>query len=91
MRRKCTRKAAKSYAELQSQEPDKFLLNQIVSHLATAERELGEYQAALAHMQIWKQSSPTPEEVEKRIYELRQQMAADEGAKHRDGAGSQQR
>lgn len=56
-------------------EPDKFLLNQIVAHLAMAEKDLGDYQNALAHMRLWKQCSPEPQVVEERIHELQVMIA----------------
>ena len=55
---------------------DKFLLVEIVSHLATLEKRQGDYEPARAHMELWKKYSPRPEEVEKRIEELRQEMSA---------------
>jgi tetratricopeptide (TPR) repeat protein len=62
--------------ESNEREPDRFLLNQIVSHLASAERDLGNYEKALAYMELWKQSSPAPEEVQARIDEVRLQISA---------------
>jgi len=58
--------------------PDTFMVVQIVSQLATLEAKLGDYGPALAHMELWKKYSPTPEHVEKRIQELRQQRSATE-------------
>ena len=56
-------------------EPDKFLLNEIVAHLAMVEKGLGEYEKALSYMEIWKRASPVPDEIQKRIEELREEMA----------------
>ena len=57
-------------------EPNRFLLNQIASHLAVVEENQGDYAEALAHMEIWKTATPFPDQVQKRIDELRQKMAA---------------
>lgn len=54
--------------------PDQYLLLQIVSHLALLEEDLGDYSQALAHLQLWKQCSKNPEEVQKRIDEINSKL-----------------
>jgi tetratricopeptide (TPR) repeat protein len=56
--------------------PDTFLIVQILSHLAMLEAKLGDYTPAITHMELWKKYSPTPDQVEKRIEELKQQRSA---------------
>ena len=70
--------ALRQWQKQQGDKPDsdKFLVVEIVSHLATLEKKQGDYDAAMAHMQLWKKYSPRPGEVEKRIEELRQEMSA---------------
>src|SRR6266699_1060532 len=62
-------------SEAHKEKPDKFLLIQIISHLAVLEQSEQNYEKALVLMDLWKQWSPTPDEVQKRIDETRQEMA----------------
>ena len=57
-------------------EPDKFLLEQIVSRLSVLEQDQHNYEKALALMQLWKKCSPVPNEVQKRIEEVQSLLAA---------------
>lgn len=59
-------------SEAPKKEPDKFILNQILSHLAVLEESQENYQKAIGYMEMWKQSTPNPEEIQKRIDEVRQ-------------------
>lgn len=56
-------------------EPNRFLLIQISSHLARLEENEGNYDQALANMEIWKSASPNPETVQERIDQLRKKSA----------------
>jgi tetratricopeptide (TPR) repeat protein len=60
--------------ESTKEEPDKFILNQIISHLAVLEQEQGHYAEALGYLQTWKKSSPAPDEIQKRIDEVRKKL-----------------
>jgi tetratricopeptide (TPR) repeat protein len=52
-------------------DPDKFLFIEITSHLARLEVNQGNYTRALGYMEMWKTMSPNPEEVQKRIDEVK--------------------
>jgi len=65
-------------AEQNKKEPDSFLLNEILSRLAVLEQDEGRYREALAYMLRWKKSSPRPEEVQKRIDEVRQKLGPEQ-------------
>ena len=62
--------------ESEKAEPDKFLFTQITSHLAMLEDRETNYDQALAYMQMWKTMSPAPDAVQKRIDDVRQEMAS---------------
>jgi tetratricopeptide (TPR) repeat protein len=68
--------ALRNWQKLESakSDPDKFLLMQIVSHLATLEEKQGNYRQALVYMQLWKEHSPEPARIQQRIEELRQKL-----------------
>src|SRR5438132_4982383 len=55
-------------------ESDRFLFLQIVSHLAVLEDQQSNYRQALAYAQMWKERSPQPDDVEKRIVALKQKL-----------------
>ena len=55
-------------------DPDRFLFLQIVSRLAVLEDQQGNYRQALAYAQMWKEHSPQPDDVEKRIVVLKQKL-----------------
>lgn len=67
--------------ERPKQEPDTFSLLQIASHLALlAERE-SRWGECLHYLELWKAASPKPEEIQKRITEVRQKIPAANHAK----------
>ena len=67
--------------ELQKKDPDTFSLLQIASHLALlAERE-SRWDECLHFLGLWKAASPKPDEIEKRITEVRQKIPAANHAK----------
>ncbi len=57
--------------ETTKQEPDTFLLLQIAWHLAIVEQQTGHTEKAISYLETAKTASPTPDEVQKRIDELR--------------------
>ncbi len=61
-------------------QPDKFIFIQIISRLATLEASERNYRQALAYMALWKLHAPHPDEVEKRIEEVREQMTSGDSA-----------
>lgn len=62
--------------ELQKKDPDTFSLLQIASHLALlAERE-SRWDECLHFLGLWKAASPKPDEIEKRITEVRARRTA---------------
>ena len=61
-------------------EPDKFIVNQIISKLAVLEQDQGEYRQALSHMELWKQYSPNPAEIQKRIEEVQPKLREKTGS-----------
>ena len=65
--------------ESTKEKPDRFILNQILSHLAVLEEKQGNYNQALNYMERWKECSPSPEEVQKRIDEVRRRLPARTG------------
>jgi len=56
------------------EKPDPFIAEKIVSHLALLELNQGDYRQAMTHLEMWKQYSPIPEAVQKRVEELRQNL-----------------
>ncbi|MFM8468740.1 MAG: tetratricopeptide repeat protein [Limisphaerales bacterium] len=67
--------------ELPKKDPDTFSLLQIASHLALlAERE-SRWDECLHYLGLWKAASPKPDEIEKRITEVRQKIPAANHAK----------
>lgn len=67
--------------ELPKKHPDTFSLLQIASHLALlAERE-SRWDECLHYLGLWKAASPQPDEIEKRITEVRQKIPAANHAK----------
>ena len=62
--------------ESTKQDVDRFPLIQIVSHLAVLEEDQGNLAKALSYLQLWKASSPFPQEIQKRIEELRQRLGS---------------
>jgi tetratricopeptide (TPR) repeat protein len=56
-------------------EPDNFQFVQITSHLALLEEREGNLARALACMEMWKQRSPAPMQVQKRIDVLQKRIA----------------
>ena len=67
--------------ELPKKDPDTFSLLQIASHLALlAERE-SRWDECLHYLGLWKAASPQPDEIEKRITEVRQKIPAANHAK----------
>jgi len=65
--------ALKHWNQVEStkKEPDSFLLLQITWHLALLEQEVGNLDKAVRYLQIAKTASPTPDQVQRRIDELR--------------------
>jgi tetratricopeptide (TPR) repeat protein len=61
--------------EAPKQEPDKLLLSQIAANLAKLEDTEGHYDRALAYWELVKRVSPHPEEVDKRIAEVKAKPA----------------
>jgi tetratricopeptide (TPR) repeat protein len=61
--------------EASSADPDKFLVDEITSHLALLEEKRGNYQQALAYMEQWKAHSPSPEAVQKYIDDVRRKIS----------------
>jgi tetratricopeptide (TPR) repeat protein len=57
-------------------ETDKYLFLQIIAHLAVLEDQQGNYQTALAHMEVWQKHSPNPDEVQKRMEEVTEKLAS---------------
>ena len=57
-------------------DPDKFLFIQITSHLAMLEDRDTNYDQAISYMQMWKTMSPDPDAVQRRIDDVRQEMAS---------------
>jgi len=70
--------ALRQWQKQQADKPDadKFLATEILAHLATLEKKQGDFEPALAHMELWKKYSPKPGEVEKRIEELQMELRA---------------
>ncbi|MFM8471638.1 MAG: tetratricopeptide repeat protein [Limisphaerales bacterium] len=67
--------------ELAKKEPDTFSLLQIASHLALlAERE-ARWDECLHYLGIWKLASKQPDEVEKRIAEVREKLSSETSSK----------
>lgn len=58
-------------------EPDTFLLQQILAHLAYLEREEKNYAKAIEYFTELKKYSPNPQAIEKQIEELRQELTSD--------------
>ncbi|MDB6025690.1 MAG: hypothetical protein JWM68_1913 [Verrucomicrobiales bacterium] len=56
--------------ESTKENPDSFLLIQILTQLALLEEQQGNFKQALAHMQRWKAASHSPEQVQQRINDL---------------------
>jgi tetratricopeptide (TPR) repeat protein len=74
--------ALKNWRQQESakEEPDKFLFMQITSQLALLEEKVGNYQRALEYMEMWKSASPAPEEIQKRIDDLRRTATEQRGS-----------
>jgi len=55
---------------------NRFMFEQLQTHLAQLEEEAGNRDAAVAHWELAKLASPTPEDIQKHIDQLRQKPAA---------------
>ncbi len=57
-------------------EPNEFLLEQILGHLATTEEATGQLPAALRYLEALRKVSPTPEAIDAQIRDLRARLTA---------------
>jgi tetratricopeptide (TPR) repeat protein len=73
--------ALKKWQEIEApkKDPDKLLLGQIAANLAKLEDSEARYDRALAYWELVKTVSPHPEEIEKRIAEVKERDAAGKG------------
>jgi len=56
-------------------EPNDFLFVEITGHLALLEEKQGNYQQALGYWEMCKEHSPAPQQIQKRIDEMKQRSA----------------
>lgn len=62
--------------EKQDRKPDQLVYDQITTHLAEVEEQLGNLQQALHYRELEKEASPVPDVVQKHIDELKQKIAS---------------
>jgi tetratricopeptide (TPR) repeat protein len=72
------------------EKPDRFLLLEIVSHLALLETKQGNLEQGLRYMEMWKEHSPSPDEIQKQIDEIRKRLEARPSGRE-DGTGPERR
>lgn len=66
--------------EKQDKKPDLLVYQQVTTHLAGVEEQLGNFQQALYYRELEKEASPVPDVVQKQIDELKQKMASNPGS-----------
>ena len=75
------RKWGERESSLQPEQQNRFLLAQIVSHLALLEEREGNFAAALRHMLLWQRTAPNPAAIQKRIDLLQRRIDTAEARK----------